>query len=185
MRMSSHSQALHPMIGIGGKRGKLEQDLNSLEGIARGRHSHGCEDAHSCLPSRTHSFHTSSAKNNFATNESQNPQNRLPVADPIRMQPWLSSLRWRASPLRSKCRISSSQTSTLNLQEYNRGQTYPIHPHWRHVVGKISSENWAQNLKSSAHPLLPIPAQVDPNFCSSLRTRDPDGLIGECEEEVV
>ena len=118
MRMSSHSQALDPTIGIGGKRGKLEQDLNSLEGIARGRHSHGCEGAHSCLPSTTHSFHTSSAKKNFATNESHNPQNRLPLADPIRMQPWLSSLRWRDSPLRSKCRISSSQTSTSNLQEY-------------------------------------------------------------------
>lgn len=129
MRMSSHSQALDPMIGIGGKRGILEQDLNSLEEIAWGRHSRGCEDAHSCLPSMTHSFHTSSAKNDFSTNESQKPQNRLPVAEPIRMQPWLSSL------------LLTSFTSSIKLShfffsnEYNKfarvrsGQTYPIHPH--------------------------------------------------------
>lgn len=53
------------------KKKLIPQELNLQEGIAWDRHSHGNEDAHTYLPSTTHSFHTSSAQQNVNKRETQ------------------------------------------------------------------------------------------------------------------
>lgn len=121
------------------KKRLIPQELNLQEGIAWDRHSHGNEDAHTYLPSKTHSFHTSSAQQNCNKRETQ------PSSTTIALR---SRSKWSSRP---KCdhgpeaKPSSSQgwgfmqhRSISNPKDFEAlwAWVYLIHP--RHVV-KLSS----------------------------------------------
>lgn len=124
------------------KKKLIPQELNLQEGIAWDRHSHGNEDAHTYLPSTTHSFHTSSAQQNVNKWETQ------PSSTTIALR---SRSKWSSRP---ECDHGpeakpSSSSQGWGFMQHRRisnplgfkalwAWVYLIHPPWRHVV-KLSS----------------------------------------------